>query len=144
MVLTLLPRYILVNTLPQALEFTQAGCGGRWRGVLLPGACHARGLDFCVKECISGMLCTTHAKSTPSLVLPVLVVPVLVVTVKYLPTVFIACTLIQGGQRQWFVGCMAIRARAIGCALFNRHTPKAVVSHPLHGRIMNYSIPNHT
>ncbi|CAM9649737.1 unnamed protein product, partial [Ectocarpus fasciculatus] len=38
MVLTLLPRYVLINALPRTLEFTQASCGGRWRGVLPPGA----------------------------------------------------------------------------------------------------------
>lgn len=38
MVLTLLPRYVLVNALPRALQFTQAACRGRWEGVLPPGA----------------------------------------------------------------------------------------------------------
>ncbi|CAM9721183.1 unnamed protein product [Scytosiphon promiscuus] len=38
LVLTLLPRYVLINALPRTLEFTQASCGGRWRGVLPPGA----------------------------------------------------------------------------------------------------------
>lgn len=40
MVLTLLPRYILVNNLPRALEFTQAGCSERWRGILPSGQYH--------------------------------------------------------------------------------------------------------
>ncbi|CAN0371440.1 unnamed protein product, partial [Ascophyllum nodosum] len=38
LVLTLVPRYVLVNALPDALEFTQAGCGGRLKGVLPPGS----------------------------------------------------------------------------------------------------------